>query len=270
MPYVRSFDGTRIFYVAKRGIGRTLVFVHGWPHSHSAWASVASFFEKRGYGSLSIDLRGFGRSGKPRGGDSYRMELFARDVYCVLKSVGVRKPVIVGHSFGGMVALKFAELYPGFASGLVLVDTTYENPLRALGLLRLTPFLKNLLDIVVSHEGVVSSRLRTSDFSRFRGNSEVYHWLQGAKHASVPVVALCLREMLDFDVGLVLGKISLPVLIIVGDSDFATPTSSSKEMHLMIKGSRLVVVKNAYHNLNLTNPGDLQREILEFVELLKK
>ncbi len=76
------------------------------------------------------------------------MSFFAKDIKELLVHNNISNPVIVGHSFGGMILLKFEELFPGTAACLVLIDTTYENPVKNIPLIKyfdLTPITKLLL-----------------------------------------------------------------------------------------------------------------------------
>src|SRR5262245_49121031 len=98
MPYVKSPDGTEIFY-KDWGQGTPIVFHHGWPLSADDWDAQMLFFVERGYRVIGIDRRGHGRSGQVSGG--HDMDHYAADVSAVIDHLALREAVHIGHSTGG-------------------------------------------------------------------------------------------------------------------------------------------------------------------------
>jgi N-formylmaleamate deformylase len=97
-----------------------LVFLHGWCDSSSVWAETTAALSTR-HRCLAPDMRGHGQSGQPRD-FCYAAEALANDVVAVCEAAGVTRPVLIGHSFGGMLAAVVAARSPGFARALVIVD----------------------------------------------------------------------------------------------------------------------------------------------------
>ena len=120
-----QLNGTELFYdvVGERSGDRpTMVALHGGPgfdHRYlrpgldplAAWAQV-----------VYVDLRGQGRSGRPPMA-SCTLEQMADDVAALCRRLGIDRPVVLGHSAGGFVALHLAVRHPGLAGGLILVHT---------------------------------------------------------------------------------------------------------------------------------------------------
>ena len=102
-----------------------LLFVHGgYAHAHW-WDFIAPAFAGD-YSVASIDLSGMGDSAYRR---KYTAEIFSEEVMSVCSDAGfAKRPVIVGHSFGGLVALKTGVLYGERLSGVVLVDFPLRPP----------------------------------------------------------------------------------------------------------------------------------------------
>ncbi len=114
-----EINGIRLAY-DRRGKGKPLVLLHGYPLDHHLWDEVVPLLEDQ-FDIILPDLRGFGRSSTV---DSfYTMEDIASDIAGLLDSLGIQKAAIVGHSMGGYVALAFARLYPGRVTGLGLVSS---------------------------------------------------------------------------------------------------------------------------------------------------
>ena len=101
------------------GKGPALVCVHGLTANHSCWASMADLLAPD-FRLIAYDLRGRGESGKPESG--YSLEHHCKDLLGLLDAFGLRKAVIMGHSLGAHIGLRFAALYPARVSKLVLVD----------------------------------------------------------------------------------------------------------------------------------------------------
>lgn len=96
----------------------TLLYVHGFISSRRHWRPVVQRLRLAGWRQLAVDLPGFGESGQLS--RPHRLEDYADAVAALLASLGLR-PVVVGHSFGGMVAVDLADRHPARVGGLVLV-----------------------------------------------------------------------------------------------------------------------------------------------------
>ena len=119
MPYATR-NGVRLFYTDS-GIGEPpLLFVHGWCCDHSHWRYQVSAFRRR-HRVVTVDLRGHGRSSKPE--QEYTIEGFCRDVEWLIGQLGLRRPVVVGHSMGGIIALHLGARKRRALSAVVIVDS---------------------------------------------------------------------------------------------------------------------------------------------------
>src|SRR5690242_14275501 len=111
-----TVDGVRIHYLERTGGGTPIVLIHGLPGTAEDWNEVTPLLAGRR--TIAIDRPGFGYSG-----DGYlKFDRQLEVIDALLRRLGVRRPVLVGHSYGGTVALAFAERHPNEVSGLVLVD----------------------------------------------------------------------------------------------------------------------------------------------------
>src|SRR5215470_16102611 len=98
MPYVKTQDGTEIFY-KDWGQGPPIVFHHGWPLSADDWDAQMLFFVQRGYRVIGIDRRGHGRSSQVSEG--HDMDHYAMDAASVVDHLALRDAIHIGHSTGG-------------------------------------------------------------------------------------------------------------------------------------------------------------------------
>jgi pimeloyl-ACP methyl ester carboxylesterase len=118
MPHVQ-INGVSLAVHEWPGVGPAVVCVHGLTANHTCWASVADGLSPD-YRVIGYDLRGRGNSDKPATG--YSLPIHCQDLAGLLDRLGLQRPVIVGHSLGAHIALRFAVAFPRRVSKLVLVD----------------------------------------------------------------------------------------------------------------------------------------------------
>jgi pimeloyl-ACP methyl ester carboxylesterase len=99
--------------------GHPVVLVHGLASSSRIWDLMAPFLAPR-FQVIAYDQRGHGESDKPDTG--YDLPTFIADLRGLIQSLGLSRPALVGHSWGGNLVLQYAVTYPGEVSHLVLVD----------------------------------------------------------------------------------------------------------------------------------------------------
>ncbi|WP_242146174.1 alpha/beta fold hydrolase [Sphingomonas sp. BAUL-RG-20F-R05-02] len=101
--------------------GRVAVLLHGKNFCAATWGDTARALAARGYRVIAPDQVGFCKSSKP-GGFQYTIAGLATLTRDLLDSIGVVRPVLVGHSTGGLIAMRYALLYPKEVASLVLVN----------------------------------------------------------------------------------------------------------------------------------------------------
>ncbi len=99
---------------------QTIVFLHGWCDGSPSWATTIADFQSE-YRCIAPDMRGHNKSGRPRD-FCYSTEALTNDVVALCESLGVTRPVVVGHSYGGVLAAIIAARYEGFARAVVVED----------------------------------------------------------------------------------------------------------------------------------------------------
>jgi pimeloyl-ACP methyl ester carboxylesterase len=125
VPYA-EVGGLQLYY-ERAGSGEPeLLFVPGWCCDHTAFQPQFDHFARR-HAVTALDPRGCGRSDRPD--DGYTIRDFADDVAGLCKEGGIEKPVVVGHSLGGMIAVELAARHPSVPRALVLVDPGPIDPL---------------------------------------------------------------------------------------------------------------------------------------------
>ena len=112
-------QGVRIDYTDTEKGDTTLLFVHGWCINKTYWSDQVSYF-KRSYRVVTIDLPGFGQSGKNQ--KKWDVNAFGKDVSAVIQQLKLKNVILVGHSMAGDIIVQAAINTPEQVIGLVGVD----------------------------------------------------------------------------------------------------------------------------------------------------
>jgi epoxide hydrolase 4 len=102
-----------------------IVLLHGWPEDGTAWRRLAPLLADAGYRVVCPDLKGFGRSDAPRRG--YDPQTLADEISQLIRNLHARKAVLVGHDWGGAVALATAFRHPGRVRALVVASAPFRQ-----------------------------------------------------------------------------------------------------------------------------------------------
>ena len=125
MPYATR-DDVSLYYEREGEGDPPLVFVHGWCCDHTFFRPQFDYFRST-HQVLALDLRGCGSSGRPD--DGYDMPSFADDLAWLCAEIGIERPVIIGHSLGGMIAIETAARHPKLPLMVVADEPGPINPL---------------------------------------------------------------------------------------------------------------------------------------------
>jgi pimeloyl-ACP methyl ester carboxylesterase len=255
------------------GTGRPVVLIHGWPLSGESWKKQVPAFEAAGYRVITYDRRGFGRSDKPLTGYDY--DTFASDLDAVLTELDLRDVTLVGFSMGGgeiaryigtrgeerLHSVVFASAVPPY---LEKTDDNPDGPLTKDAAAEMTAgltkdedsFYDEFTTGFFSADGV----LKVTESERQEAIALAH---QSKKHAALASMAAFATTDFRDD----LTKVTVPTLVIHGDSDATVPFEGSGERtHRAIAGSELHVVKDAPHGVTVSHPEEWNQAVLEFLK----
>ena len=254
----RYSDTVLINYETTGAGTRPIVFIHGFAASLAVWHDIRPLLPAARCRCYFLDLKGFGRSSKPRDG-AYEPADQAAIIAAFLEKQGLRDAILVGHSLGGAVALTtlLEERSAGAGKrigGLVLIDpVAYPQQLPPV----LRVLAMPLVGWVILHLLPVSFMVRFSLKSIFHVTAAVtpervkrYVDSFDRKGLAYGLMETCRRCMTgNYDRFLAAyGKISVPVLMIWGRYDPIIPVEDGLRLNRDIPGSRLVVIDECGHN----------------------
>ncbi|MEI6506677.1 MAG: alpha/beta hydrolase [Planctomycetota bacterium] len=232
----------------------TLVFIHGFGATLHTWDDLLPALEGR-HAVLRMDLKGFGRSGRPRD-DRYSLDEHAEIVSQLVIGESHGPVVLVGHSYGGAVAiltwLKLRDRPGPRVSGLVLIDsasyaqrlpffiTLYRSPLTRWAVPLTPPSLR--ARFVLEHLFVNRSRVSRERVERYASGMR-----RPGSHAASTSAANQIRPADFAGVSRVIRAIDVPTQIIWGDRDKAVPAAFARRLHEEIAGSTLAMLPNVGH-----------------------
>ncbi len=121
--HIITSDGVHL-YVKVKGKGTPCLYIHGGPGSGSHWMEeFFGDFLERNFQMIYLDQRGVGLSSSPKD-NNYSMDRMVKDFEEVRKSLGIKQWITLGHSFGGVLQMGYAERYPKSIKGMIMINCT--------------------------------------------------------------------------------------------------------------------------------------------------
>ena len=216
-----------------------MIFLHGWGASKESFLMTKNYFFD--YVKVYVDFAGFGESDQPS--KVFSLSDYVEEVKKLLDKFDIEELVIVGHSFGGRVAIKLASLYQSKYQNfkLVLVDSAGIKPRFSL-----VKFLKVRRYKRLKKRAESNERLKEK---LERCGSADYRKLS-------PLMKRVFVKIVNEDLSPISKLISCKTLIVWGKDDKETRLYMAKILHKNIAGSRLEIIKNAGHFCFLDKPQD--------------
>ena len=252
-------DGCTISYTlqgARGGNTPRLALIHSLALDRSVWDGVVERLEAKAE-ILTYDARGHGRSGHPH--MTYTAELFGRDLAELLDHVRWGSAAVAGCSMGGCVAQAFAGAYPARAKALALIDTTAwygpEAPkqFRDRAAAAKAKGMQGLIDFQVTRW--FSDKFAPAHPDRVKQATDVF--LANDFECYEATCAL----LGDADLRHYLPSFKMPVAVIVGEEDYATPIAMGQALHEAIPQSTFRIIKGGRHLTPIECPDEIASEI---------
>jgi non-heme chloroperoxidase len=275
MPYVtigKENSSNIELYYEDHGSGKPVVLIHGYPLSGASWEKQVPVLLNAGYRVITYDRRGFGKSSQPTTG--YNYDTFAKDLHELITHIKLRDFCLIGFSMGGGEVARYLGKYGS------------KDASKAVIISGVPPYLLKTADNPEGVDGSVFAGIEkavaddryaffTGFFQNFY-NTDVLlgksvseqtvqaSWNVGASASSTASLACVAAWHEDFREDL--ARIDVPTLVIHGDADRILPiTAAGLRTVKLIKGARLLVVKDGPHCITWTHAGEVNAELLNFL-----
>jgi pimeloyl-ACP methyl ester carboxylesterase len=255
-------DDADLFYEI-RGEGPDVVLLHPYPSDHSYWLSMAQHLESR-FRLVMPDLRGLGRSGVGEGATT--MAKLSEDLVRICDVLKIGRASFVGCSVGGYALFEFWRRHRDRVKSLVLMDTragldteegrtgrmkNAEEVLQKGPEWAIDQMIPKLLSPIT-----ISSRLDIVGRAKAT--------MRGASAAGLAAMQQGMSARADSDA--TLAQIDVPVLVLGGEDDAASPVSELEKIVRGIRGAELKIIGRAGHYAAFEQPEETGRIVREFLE----
>lgn len=228
--------GTTINYAYQdKGKDITLVFLHGWGQNIEMMNPLSERYEEF-YNTLVIDLPGFGKSAEPK--EPWSVYEYSHAIKKLVDSLGIKKTILIGHSFGGKIALVYASKYK--TEKLVCFGSPYCKELKKLP-------LKNR----------IYKRMKKIFFLKWLANlMKNFIGSEDYKKASETMRGVLVKSV-NTEITEDVKKIKCPTLLIWGSLDTAVPLKRAYELEELIPDAGVVLYEGATHYAYLERLNDV-------------
>ncbi len=264
--------GVQIAYEVT-GEGTPVVLLHGFPDSSRLWRNQVPALAEAGFQVITIDLRGYGASGKPEGVDAYNLLFLAGDVLAVLDQLGIAKAHVVGHDWGAALAWALGAMAQDRVDHLVALSVGNPATFRTAGFEQLE---KSWYMLLFQFHPVAEQWLSDDGWKNFR------EW---GSHPDVDAVIAELEANGSLTPGLnwyranvppesylgsglALPPVAVPTMGIWSSGDFALSEAQMKNSAQAVTGPwRYERIDGPGHWMQLEAPDEVNRLLLDFLPL---
>jgi pimeloyl-ACP methyl ester carboxylesterase len=204
--------------------GRTAVLLHGKNFCSATWEATIQRLSDAGYRVIAPDQIGFCKSSKPEH-YQYSFQQLARNTHALLESLGVSRATMIGHSTGGMLAIRYALMYPHETQQLVLVNPIGLEDWKAKGVPSLSVDQWYARELKTTADGI--RRYEQSTYYAGHWRADYEPWVQMLagmyRGPGKPIVAWNSALLYDMiytqPVVYEMGQLQMPTLLLIGQKD---------------------------------------------------
>lgn len=203
------------FFVNKSGTGKWIVLLHGWGQSHQQMAFLQQFLSEK-YCVVNMDLPGFGKSEEPP--FAWSIEQYSDALNELLKKLGCDEPLIIAHSFGARIALRYAYKYA--CQGLILTGAAGIKEKRTL------QYYVKVYTYKFCKRFGLGQKMGSKDY----------------QNASKVMKEVLVKSVND-DLTPLLSSIQVPALLVWGKQDDTTPLWMGKKMEECMPNAHFICIE---------------------------
>jgi pimeloyl-ACP methyl ester carboxylesterase len=234
------------------GRGAVVLALHGWGDSHKTFDPLIAALGS-GYRVVRLDLPGFGGSEAPH--EVWELEDYIRLVETFVNKEKLAIEVLIGHSFGGRIAVKGVAEGALKPSKIILIASA--------GIIKSTSF-RNRSFMMAAKTGKALTLIPPLSLWRRQLRSKLYD-ASGSDFLSAGPLSKTFLKIVAEDLLPFASRIKRPTLLIWGSDDAQTPLEDGKKLSAAIDGSELFVIPGAAHFVHHEQPNQVAAKIKEFI-----
>lgn len=207
------------------GEGKDIILLHGWGQNIQMMKPLGDYFADR-FRITILDLPGFGESEEPKG--KWRMQEYSDMLEEFISKLQIKKPIVIGHSFGGRLAIRYSASHPVeklvlFGSPCIRIQEELPITVKVLKSLKQLPGLYDLGEYMKQYIG-------SRDYK-----------------AASPVMRQTLVEVVNEDLSKYAREIEEPTLLIWGDQDTEAPVKEAQELEKIMVDAALIILPGTHY-----------------------
>lgn len=236
----------------------SIIILHGWGLSAKRFEPLTARFKSSGYPTYTPDFPGFGQSNMPE--RPLDLNDYADFLYEFIKRHHLTKPVLIGHSFGGRVSLKYNYLHPNSVRALILSGTPGFTPVSRKKIIMFVALAKiGKFIFSIPPLSLVKDAVR-----------KWYYYVVGAKefYRAQGVMRETFKNIVKEQLEIPMKANTAPTFLLWGEQDYITPTRIPKQMHALMPHAKILFVPNADHGLPFKKPDIFFKHAESFIQSL--
>jgi len=255
-----------------QGEGQPVVLIHGWPLSGRSWESQVPALIEAGYRVITYDRRGFGQSSQPWHGYDY--DTFTADLAALIDHLDLRDAVLIGFSMGGGEVVRYLSRYgTDRVSKVVLASAVPpylfqadDNPDGGVDEALIQSMVAGIKqDRMAFFDGFLDNFFSAGKTRKVSPQQKAYAMSLLAV-ASPKATVDCVHAFSRTDFRDDLAKVTVPTLVIHGDSDNIVPIEvSGQRTAAALPGSVLVILEDGPHGILVSHPEEWNAAVLKFL-----
>jgi pimeloyl-ACP methyl ester carboxylesterase len=248
-----NIDGIDLYYKTA-GEGKPFLILHGWGASSFSWMRFVDEMAGKGFKLIIPDLPGFGKTEMPK--TVWGVGEYADFIIALIDKLNLSDFYLLGHSFGGGIALKIAIEKKIKPLKIIFCDAAVVREERLNLRQRISKFLSNIGSKIISKDSRVYAFFEKIAY-RLAGNYDYYR--------ANPLMKEVFKKVIGEDLTHLLPKVDVPSLIIWGEDDQFTPVEDGVLFQQEIDDSELKIIKGAGHNPYKTDAVEVAESIIKFL-----
>ena len=237
-----EIHNTKINYI-QYGKGKDIVLLHGWGQNIEMMQFLGDPLSIN-YRITILDFPGFGKSEEPK--EVWNITDYAEMLHELLEKLEIQNPTLIGHSFGGRVAIRYAAQYKVeklilFGAPFVITNKKQSLKVKALKAAKKLPGMKKIAEVAKNYIG-------SRDYK-----------------AASPMMRNILVQVVNEDLSDYAKKITVPTLLIWGEQDTEAPVEEARLLEKLLKDGALIILPGT-HYAYLENLNQVLNIINKFME----